>query len=84
MASKLHLENSELTWLLGPNVVREELRKHLVMPKNRFIAEQIMILLRQIEVLRVRGKSAPEAYRKAGRSQQSNATGWPTIKSCTA
>jgi len=36
------------------------------MPKKRFSAEQIVTLLRQIEVLMVQGKSAPEAclYRK--------------------
>ena len=33
------------------------------MPKKRFSAEQIMILLRQIEVLISQGKSAPIACR---------------------
>jgi transposase-like protein len=41
------------------------------MPKKRFSAEQIVILLRQIEVLISQGKSAPIACRDAGISQQS-------------
>ena len=41
------------------------------MPKKRFSAEQIVTLLRQIEVLIAQGKSAPEACRDAGISQQS-------------
>ena len=41
------------------------------MPKKRFGAEQIVMLLRQIEVLMAQGKSAPEACRDAGISQQS-------------
>ena len=41
------------------------------MPKKRFSAEQIVTLLRQIEVLMAQGKSAPEACRDAGISQQS-------------
>jgi hypothetical protein len=36
------------------------------MPKKRFSAEQIVTLLRQIEVLTAQGKSAPEACRDAG------------------
>ena len=36
------------------------------MPKKRFGAEQIVTLLRQIEVLMAQGKSAPEACRDAG------------------
>ena len=40
------------------------------MPKKRFGAEQIVTLLRQIEVLMAQGKSAPEACRDAGVSQQ--------------
>jgi hypothetical protein len=35
------------------------------MPKKRFSAEQIVTLLRQIEVFMARGKSAPEACRDA-------------------
>ena len=41
------------------------------MPKKRFSAEQIVVLLRQIEVLMSQGKPAPVAYREAGISQQS-------------
>ena len=41
------------------------------MPKKRFSAEQIVILLRQIEILISQGKSAPIACRDAGISQQS-------------
>ncbi len=41
------------------------------MPKKRLGAEQIVMLLRQIEVLMAQGKSAPEACREAGISQQS-------------
>ena len=40
------------------------------MAKKRFSAEQIVILLRQIEVLISQGKSAPLACRDAGISQQ--------------
>ena len=36
------------------------------MPKKRFSAEQIVVLLRQIEVLMSQGKSAPVACREAG------------------
>jgi putative transposase len=42
-----------------------------VMPKKRFNAEQIVTLLRQIEVLMAQGRAAPEACREAGISQQS-------------
>ena len=41
------------------------------MPKKRFSAEQIVVLLRQIEVLMSQGKAAPVACREAGISQQS-------------
>jgi len=41
------------------------------MPKKRFSAEQIVMLLRQIEVSLGQGKSTPVAYRDAGISQQS-------------
>src|SRR5271163_1626324 len=44
------------------------------MPKKRFSAEQIVVLLRQIEVLMSQGKKAPIACREAGISQQSCAT----------
>ena len=47
-----------------------ELGKELVMPKKRFGSEQIVTLLRQIEVLMAQGKSAPEACQEAGISQQ--------------
>ena len=40
------------------------------MPKRRFSAEQIVTLLRQIEVLMAQGKSAPEACQEARISQQ--------------
>jgi putative transposase len=41
------------------------------MPKKRFSAEQIVVLLRQIEVLMSQGKTALIACREAGISQQS-------------
>jgi putative transposase len=41
------------------------------MPKKRFSAEQIVTLLRQIEVSIAQGKSAPVACRDAGISLQS-------------
>jgi putative transposase len=41
------------------------------MPKKRFKAEQIVVLLRQIEMLMSQGKAAPVACREAGISQQS-------------
>lgn len=41
------------------------------MPKKRFSAEQIVFLLRQIDVLMSQGKTAPVACREAGISQQS-------------
>ena len=41
------------------------------MPKKMFNAEQIVVLLRQIEVLMSQGKAAPVACREAGISQQS-------------
>lgn len=41
------------------------------MPQKRFSAEQIVVLLRQIEVLMSQGKAAPVACREAGISQQS-------------
>jgi putative transposase len=41
------------------------------MPKKRFSAEQIVALLRQIEVLMSQGRAAPVACREAGISQQS-------------
>jgi putative transposase len=41
------------------------------MPKRRLSAEQIVVLLRQIEVLMSQGKAAGVACREAGISQQS-------------
>ncbi len=41
------------------------------MPKKRFSAERIVVLLRQIEVLMSQRKAAPIACREAGISQQS-------------
>ncbi len=41
------------------------------MPKKRFSPEQIVVVLRQIEVLMSQGKAAPVACREAGISQQS-------------
>jgi putative transposase len=41
------------------------------MPKRWFSAEQVVTLLRQIEMLIARRKSAPEACRKTRKSQQS-------------
>jgi len=41
------------------------------MPKKRFSAEQIVVVLRQIEVLMSQGMAAPVACREAGISQQS-------------
>ena len=41
------------------------------MPRKRFSAEQIVVVLRQIEVLMSQGKAAPVACREAGISQQS-------------
>jgi putative transposase len=40
------------------------------MPKKRFSAEQIVTLLRQIEVSMAQGRSAPKACREAEISQQ--------------
>jgi len=41
------------------------------MPKKRFSAEQIVVVLRQIEVLMSQGKAPVVACREAGISQQS-------------
>jgi len=41
------------------------------MPKKRFSGEQIVVLLRQIEVLMSQGKTSAVACREAGISQQS-------------
>ena len=47
------------------------MERSLVMPKKRFSAEQIVILLRRIEVSMSQGKTAPVACREAGISQHS-------------
>jgi putative transposase len=54
------------------------------MPKKRFSAEQIVTLLRQIEVSMVQGKPTPVACRDAGISQQSYATSCSMQRSFTA
>ena len=54
------------------------------MPKERFSAEQIVVVLRQIEVLMSQGKTTPIACRQAGISQQSCATNASTEKSSKA
>ena len=53
------------------------------MPKKRFSAEQIVTLLRQIEVSMAQGKSAPEACRTAEISLQNYAMGCSTERSST-
>jgi hypothetical protein len=53
-----------LTGLFGPSFLRDSAWKGaLVMPKKRFSAEQIVVLLRQIEVLMTQGKATPVACR---------------------
>jgi len=47
------------------------LERSFVMPKKRFSAEQIVVLLRQIEVAMGQGKSTQIACREAGISEQS-------------
>jgi transposase-like protein len=47
------------------------LERSFVMPKKRFSAEQIVTLLRQIEVSMSAGKSTQIACREAGISEQS-------------
>ena len=54
------------------------------MPKKRFGAEQIVTLLRQIEVSMAQGKSAPEDCRDAGISLHSYVISCSTVKSSTA
>jgi putative transposase len=54
------------------------------MPKKRFSAEQIVTLLRQIEVSMAQGKPTPVACRDAGISQQSYAMSCSMEKSSTA
>jgi hypothetical protein len=50
------------------------LERSLVTPKKKFGAEQIVTLLRQIEVAMVQGKSTQIASREAGISGQSFVT----------
>lgn len=66
----LHLEaaigdgQARLTWpsLFVPSSLREtDLERNLIMPKKRFSSKQIVIFLRQIEVLMSQGKIAPIA-----------------------
>jgi hypothetical protein len=54
------------------------------MPKKRFSAEQIVTLLRQIEVSMAHGRSAPKACRAAGMSQQNYAMNCSTERYSTA
>ena len=54
------------------------------MPKKRFSAEQIVTLLRQIEVSMAQGKATPIACRDAGISQQSYEMSCSTERSSTA
>jgi hypothetical protein len=54
------------------------------MPKKRFSAEQIVTLLRQIEVTMAQGKPTPVACRDAGISLQNYAMSCSTVKSSTA
>jgi hypothetical protein len=54
------------------------------MPKKRFSAEQIVTVLRQIEVLMAQGKATPVACRDAGISLQNYAMSCSTERSSTA
>jgi putative transposase len=66
------MRDSDLTGFFGPSFVRKRAWKGAyVMPKKNFSAEQIVVLLRQIEVLVSQGKAAPIACREGGISQQS-------------
>src|SRR5271168_1230681 len=60
------------------------LERSLVMPKKRFSPEQVVTLLRQIEVTMGQGKSAQLACREAGISEQNCAMNCSTEKSSTA
>jgi hypothetical protein len=65
------LTGPDLTGLFGPGDVRELSRQRsLEMPEKWFSAEQIIVLLRQIEVLTSQGKTPAVACREAGVSQQ--------------
>src|ERR1700691_2337070 len=52
-------------------MLETDLERSIVMPKKRFSAEQIVVLLRQIEVAIGAGKSTQIASREAGISEQS-------------
>jgi transposase-like protein len=52
-------------------MLETDLERSIGMPKKRFSAEQIVVLLRQIEVAMGAGKSAQLACREAGISEQS-------------
>jgi putative transposase len=54
------------------------------MPKKRFSAEQIVTLLRQIEVAMGQGKSIQIACRDAGISEQTYVMSCSTARSSTA
>jgi hypothetical protein len=51
-------------------MLETDLERSFVMPKKRFSPEQIVTLLRQIEVTMGQGKSAQLAYWEAGISEQ--------------
>jgi hypothetical protein len=59
------------------------LERSLDMPKKRFSAEQIVTLLRQIEVSMAQGKATPITCRNAGISQQSYEMSSSTERSST-
>ena len=64
--------NADLTGLFWTRLCEKiGLARESWMAKRRLSAEQIVVLLRQIEVLMSQGKAAPVACREAGISQQS-------------
>jgi hypothetical protein len=54
------------------------------MPKKRFSAEQIVTVLRAIEVSMAQGKPTPVACRDAGISQQNYVMNCSMVRSSTA
>jgi putative transposase len=74
---ELKLEGVELVtiglsgFFVPSGLLETDLERSFVMPKKRFSAEQIVTLLRQIEVAMSAGKSAQLACREAGISEQS-------------
>ena len=63
---------ADLTGFFVPiGLIEAYLEVTLVMQNKRFSAEQILILLRQIQVLISQGKGAPIACRESRISQQS-------------